>query len=94
MVTVWIALQDTDLTNGGMMTILGSQKWGLIPDSDTFFNQDMEALKRKYEGSREWIEEPFIYLELIHFGQSTSMWIVLFCKIFLQDKASVICSEW
>lgn len=61
MVTVWIALQDTDLTNGGMMTIVGSHKWGLIPDSNTFFDQDMTALKQKYaSGGREWIEEPCI----------------------------------
>jgi ectoine hydroxylase-related dioxygenase (phytanoyl-CoA dioxygenase family) len=60
MITVWIALQDTDLTNGGMLTILGSHKWGLVPDSDTFFNQNMEELKAKYAGGREWIEEPCI----------------------------------
>ncbi|MCC3373649.1 phytanoyl-CoA dioxygenase family protein [Cohnella sp. REN36] len=60
MVTVWIALQDTDLTNGGMMTILGSHKWGLIPDSNTFFNPNMEELKSKYAGGRDWVEEPCI----------------------------------
>ncbi|MDR6550527.1 phytanoyl-CoA dioxygenase family protein [Paenibacillus qinlingensis] len=60
MITVWIALQDTDLTNGGMMTILGSHKWGLIPDSNTFFNQNMDELKEKYAGGREWVEEPCI----------------------------------
>lgn len=60
MITVWIALQDTDLTNGGMMTILGSHKWGLIPDSDSFFNQDMEVLKQKYADGRDWVEEPCI----------------------------------
>ena len=26
--TVWIALQDTDLSNGGMRSIAGSQEWG------------------------------------------------------------------
>jgi ectoine hydroxylase-related dioxygenase (phytanoyl-CoA dioxygenase family) len=61
MITAWIALQDTDLSNGGMMTILGSQKWGLVKDSDTFFDQDMGALRRKYEGQgHEWVEEPCI----------------------------------
>ncbi|TVY09168.1 phytanoyl-CoA dioxygenase family protein [Paenibacillus cremeus] len=61
MVTVWIALQDTDLTNGGMSTILGSHHWGLVPDSNTFFDQDMDALKKKYtSGGREWVEEPCI----------------------------------
>jgi ectoine hydroxylase-related dioxygenase (phytanoyl-CoA dioxygenase family) len=61
MVTVWIALQDTDLNNGGMMTIAGSHKWGVIPDSDTFFDQDMDSLKEKYAAmGREWKEEPCI----------------------------------
>ncbi|MBB6729519.1 phytanoyl-CoA dioxygenase family protein [Cohnella zeiphila] len=60
MVTAWIALQDTDLSNGGMMTILGSHKWGLIKDSDAFFDQDMDALRRKFGGEREWVEEPCI----------------------------------
>jgi ectoine hydroxylase-related dioxygenase (phytanoyl-CoA dioxygenase family) len=60
MITVWIALQDTDLTNGGMMTILGSHKWGLIPDSDSFFNQNMNELKEKHSGGRDWVEEPCI----------------------------------
>lgn len=61
MVTVWIALQDTDLTNGGMMTILGSHKWGLIPDSNTFFDQNLDILREKYSANgHEWIEEPCI----------------------------------
>ncbi|MEV5025333.1 phytanoyl-CoA dioxygenase family protein [Paenibacillus sp. LPE1-1-1.1] len=60
MITVWIALQDTDLSNGGMMTILGSHKWGLIPDSDSFFNQNLEELKLKHSGDRDWVEEPCI----------------------------------
>lgn len=60
MVTVWIALQDTDLTNGGMMTIVGSHKWGLIPDSDTFFNPNMDELRDKYAEGRDWVEEPCI----------------------------------
>jgi ectoine hydroxylase-related dioxygenase (phytanoyl-CoA dioxygenase family) len=61
MITVWIALQDTDLTNGGMMTILGSHKWGLIPDSNTFFDQNLDILREKYSTQgHEWIEEPCI----------------------------------
>ncbi|MGO4268268.1 phytanoyl-CoA dioxygenase family protein [Paenibacillus sp. TAF58] len=60
MITVWIALQDTDLSNGGMMTILGSHKWGLIPDSNTFFDPNMEELRNKYAAGREWVEEPCI----------------------------------
>ncbi|MEK3883048.1 phytanoyl-CoA dioxygenase family protein [Paenibacillus sp. PL2-23] len=60
MITVWIALQDTDLTNGAMSTILGSHKWGLIQGSDSFFNQNMEELKEKHAGGRDWVEEPCI----------------------------------
>jgi ectoine hydroxylase-related dioxygenase (phytanoyl-CoA dioxygenase family) len=61
MITVWIALQDTDLVNGGMMTILGSHKWGLIEGSDTFFDQNMNELKERYtQEGREWVEEPCI----------------------------------
>ncbi|MCA0757878.1 phytanoyl-CoA dioxygenase family protein [Paenibacillus sp. N4] len=60
MITVWIALQDTDLTNGAMMTILGSHKWGLLKGSDSFFNPNMEELKEKHAGGREWVEEPCI----------------------------------
>ncbi|QHT62403.1 phytanoyl-CoA dioxygenase family protein [Paenibacillus lycopersici] len=59
MVTVWIALQDTDLSNGGMMTILGSHKWGAVEGSDTFFEQDMSKLKEKF-ATRDWVEEPCI----------------------------------
>jgi ectoine hydroxylase-related dioxygenase (phytanoyl-CoA dioxygenase family) len=62
MITAWIALQDTDLTNGVMKFITGSHKWGLIPDSTTFWNQNLEQLKGKYNGSeeRDWNEEPGI----------------------------------
>ncbi|WNR46828.1 phytanoyl-CoA dioxygenase family protein [Paenibacillus roseipurpureus] len=61
MVTVWIALQDTDLTNGGMKTIEESHHWGLIPDSNTFFDQDMDALKNKYASNEHrWSEVPTI----------------------------------
>lgn len=61
MVTAWIALQDTDLTNGGMMTILGSHRWGLVPGSDTFFEQDMDKLRQQYaQNGKEWVEEPCV----------------------------------
>src|SRR5690606_23572069 len=44
-----------------MITVLGSHKWGLVPDSDTFFDTDMDALKRKFTSmGKEWIEEPCI----------------------------------
>ena len=60
MCTMWIALQDTDLTNGRMRTIVGSHKWGLIPDADSFHDKDLGRLKDKYAQSREWIDEPCI----------------------------------
>lgn len=61
MITVWIALQDTDLNNGVMASINGSHKWGFIPDSDTFFDQDLEKLKERYTADgHEWVEEPCI----------------------------------
>lgn len=60
MVTAWVALQDTDLHNGGMRTVVGSHKWGLIADSDMFHTRDLEALAEKYaaESGQEWLEEP------------------------------------
>lgn len=60
MCTAWIALQDTDLTNGGMRTVVGSHKWGLVKDSGTFFEQDLELLHKKFSAQREWIDEPCI----------------------------------
>lgn len=61
MVTAWIALQDTDLSNGGMMSIVGSHKWGLIPESNTFFDTNLDELRNKYASEgREWVEEPCI----------------------------------
>ena len=60
MITAWIALQDTTLENGGMRTIVGSHKWGLREDSNTFFEQDLEALAKEYAktGKGEWLDEP------------------------------------
>jgi ectoine hydroxylase-related dioxygenase (phytanoyl-CoA dioxygenase family) len=62
MCTAWVALQDTDLSNGGMRTIVSSHKWGLVEDSDTFFDQDLEALAQKYaaEGKGQWLDEPCV----------------------------------
>jgi len=58
--TVWIALQDTDLSNGGMRTLAGSHKWGFDPKS-TIQSQDLDAFKRDCEAmGREWIDEPCI----------------------------------
>jgi ectoine hydroxylase-related dioxygenase (phytanoyl-CoA dioxygenase family) len=58
--TIWLALQDTDLDNGGMRTIAGSHKWGLIEDSNTFFEQDLDALHAKFSTLGEWRDEPCI----------------------------------
>jgi ectoine hydroxylase-related dioxygenase (phytanoyl-CoA dioxygenase family) len=60
MCTAWVALQDTDLSNGGMRTIVGSHKWGLIEGSDSFGHKDLEALSAKFasQGGSEWLDEP------------------------------------
>ena len=61
LVTAWIALQDTDLTNGCMSVIPGSHKWGLHEAADGFFNQDLDSFKSALAKSgREWREEPLI----------------------------------
>jgi ectoine hydroxylase-related dioxygenase (phytanoyl-CoA dioxygenase family) len=60
MCTAWVALQDTDLTNGGMRTIVGSHKWGLVEGSDTFHITDLGALKERFQGAGEWRDEPCI----------------------------------
>lgn len=60
MVTAWIALQDTDFSNGCMKVVVGSHKWGFVKDSNTFFDQDLEKLKKQYANGRKWIEQPII----------------------------------
>lgn len=62
MCTAWIALQDTDLTNGGMRTLVGSHKLGLLEDANTFFEQDLDALKERFEErvGDAWNDEPCI----------------------------------
>ena len=62
MITAWIALQDTDLNNGGMRTLVGSHRWGQIKDSDTFFDQDLEKLRDKFSSkvNAPWIDEPCV----------------------------------
>jgi hypothetical protein len=62
MCTAWVALQDTDLSNGGMRTIVGSHKWGVIEDSNTFFDRDLEALAERFaaQGGSAWLDEPCI----------------------------------
>jgi len=59
--TAWVALQDTDLSNGGMRTIVGSHKWGLMPEAYTFGEKDLEEMRRRFESpDHEWIDEPCI----------------------------------
>jgi len=62
MCTAWVALQDTDLSNGGMRTIVGSHKWGLIPESTGFDTQDLEQQAARFaaSGGSEWLDEPCI----------------------------------
>jgi len=62
MITAWIPLQDVNIENGGMRTIAGSNKWGLIKDSATFFEKDMEGLKEKFASvaTGPWQDEPCI----------------------------------
>jgi len=61
MCTAWIALQDTDESNGCMFSIAGSHKWGLIREADTFYEQDMDKLKGKFASmGHAWNEEPCV----------------------------------
>ena len=62
MCTAWVALQDTDLSNGGMRMIVGSHQWGLVEGSDTFGQQDLEKLAQQFiaQTHREWQDEPVI----------------------------------
>jgi len=60
MLTAWIPLQDVGLENGAMRTIVGSHKWGLVPESAAFFDRDMDKLKEKFGSlaNGNWIDEP------------------------------------
>lgn len=62
MCTAWVALQDTDLSNGAMRMVVGSHKWGLVEGSDTFGHKDLEKLAQQFAslGRGEWREEPCI----------------------------------
>lgn len=62
MCTAWIALQDTDLSNGGIRTIVYSHKWGLVDDArQGFFEQDLNKLRDSFvTAKREWIDEPCV----------------------------------
>jgi len=60
MCSVWLALQDTDLNNGGMRSIVGSHKWGALKGASTFYDKDLSGLQSKYGEGRDWIDEPCI----------------------------------
>ena len=60
MCTLWIALQDTDIHNGGMRTIVGSNQWGLLEDAETFHEKDLDALKDRFADREQWIDEPCV----------------------------------
>jgi ectoine hydroxylase-related dioxygenase (phytanoyl-CoA dioxygenase family) len=60
MITAWIPLQDVDLSNGCMRTIVGSHKWGLIPGSASFFEKDLEVLRERFSNEKDWLDEPCI----------------------------------
>ena len=60
MATLWLALQDTDLNNGGMRTIVGTHKWRLKENADTFHDKDLDKLKEKFKKDHDWVDEPCI----------------------------------
>jgi len=62
MCSAWVALQDTDLTNGGMRTIVGSHKWGLIEGSDAFGQKDLEQAAQRFAAlaGGQWLDEPCV----------------------------------
>jgi ectoine hydroxylase-related dioxygenase (phytanoyl-CoA dioxygenase family) len=58
MITAWIALQDTDLSNGGMRFVDKSHQMGLLEGS-AFFNQDLDQVKDSLGiESKDWVEVP------------------------------------
>ena len=59
MCTAWIALQDTDLNNGGMRTLVGSHRWGLVPESNNFWSQTLDGDAERFAelAKGEWSDE-------------------------------------
>ena len=41
-----------------MRTIVGSHQWGLTRDAETFHEKDLDALKDRFSGRGEWLDEP------------------------------------
>jgi ectoine hydroxylase-related dioxygenase (phytanoyl-CoA dioxygenase family) len=61
MCSAWVALQDTDLTNGAMQMVVGSHKWGLIEGSNND-KKEMEKWAEHYAklAGVEWSHEPVL----------------------------------
>jgi ectoine hydroxylase-related dioxygenase (phytanoyl-CoA dioxygenase family) len=61
MCSAWVALQDTDLTNGAMRMVVGSHKWGLIEGSNND-KKEMEQWAEHYArlAGVEWRDEPVL----------------------------------
>ena len=59
MCTAWIALQDTDLRNGGMRTLVGSHRWGALTDKldMSFWDQDLSRARERFG---DVVDEPCI----------------------------------
>ena len=60
MCSIWLALQDTDLNNGGMRSIVGSHKWGVQEEASTFYDHDLDKLQERFGTDRDWVDEPCI----------------------------------
>jgi len=61
MCSAWVALQDTDLTNGAMRMVVGSHQWGLLEGSNND-KKDMDWWKDYFskQARGEWHEEPVL----------------------------------
>ena len=61
MCSAWVALQDTDLTNGAMRMVVGSHKWGLIQGSGND-KKEMEKWAEHFSllGGGQWHDEPVL----------------------------------
>jgi hypothetical protein len=61
MCSAWVALQDTDLTNGTMRMVVGSHKWGLIEGSGND-KKEMDKWAEHFArlGGGQWQDEPVL----------------------------------
>ena len=61
MCSAWVALQDTDLTNGAMRMVVGSHQWGLIEGSGND-KKEMEQWAEHFArlGGGQWHDEPVL----------------------------------